>query len=252
MKLRAALALFFITSALSAGELDLWPWEKEKRPAPPESAPYSLPTLNGKNTDYEAPIPALVKAPNVPAEEIFKRVIECYPSKSHWKLDLELEARISDKESTRYDLINSGITSNYIALVARMPLYSYSELDREREREYRRRADTAKAVADFVRAIAERNKAFREVALYTSLEARSRIRVQQGIVDASEQVKYLEKTADAQAELIKWEAEILEARLKLAASCAEGKDKMMNEYLARLAELPEASKEKPQERVKKR
>ena len=54
---------------------------------------------------------------------------------------------------------------------------------------------TATIVADFVAAIANRNLATREVALYRSLETRSALCVPQGISEAKEQVAFLEKLA---------------------------------------------------------
>ena len=100
-----------------------------------------------------------------------------------------------------------------------MPLYSGRELDREKEREYVRRKDTAKAVADFISAIAGRNHAVRELALYRSLEARAAVRVQQGVTEATEQVGYLEKVASSQEKLITEETKIMESRLLLAGMC---------------------------------
>lgn len=128
---------------------------------------------------------------------------------------------------------------NYVGIVASMPLYSGRELDREKEREYMRRKDTAKAVADFVTAIAGRNHAVRELALYRSLEARSAVRVKEGIIEATEQVGYLEKVASSQEKLINEEAKIMESRLLLSGMCDPANAKTIGGWLKMISAVPE-------------
>lgn len=251
----AALAAILAAPVAAFGEgqgegLDLWPWERQTAPEPPPVKPYSLPTFEGHNDDHKAPIPILVKAPHIPAEAVFYRVLECYPAGSKWKLDIALEARARTADVGSFDTADgTALGSNYIGIVARMPLYSATELDRQREREHRRRQDTAKTVADFVQAVAARNHALRELGLYSSLEARARLRVLQGIAEASEQVGYLEKTARAQEALIKAETAILEHRLKLVAACEDRKADGLNHYLSGLAQVPDAPRETPEHAV---
>jgi hypothetical protein len=97
--------------------------------------------------------------------------------------------------------------------------------------------------------VAARNHALRELGLYSSLEARARLRVLQGIAEASEQVSYLEKTARAKEALIKGETDILEHRLKLVAACEDRKADGLNLYLSELAQVPEAPRERPEHAV---
>jgi hypothetical protein len=93
-----------------------------------------------------------------------------------------------------------------------------------------------------VTSIASRNHAIRELALYRSLEARAYIRVQQGIVSASEQVTYLEKVADSQKNLIKAEARIMESRLRMSSTCESEKHLAMNNYLKHVSAIPMKTK----------
>jgi len=116
-----------------------------------------------------------------------------------------------------------------------MPLYSAAELNREREKEYKRRTDTAKTIGDFLAALAKRNHSIRELGLYQSLEARSQVRVMQGVAEATEQVRYLEKVARTQETLIIAETAIAQHRLGLIASCADEKAPVLNRYLQQIS-----------------
>lgn len=221
---------------------DYWPWDDKAAGAiekPPEFQPYNLPTLQGDGLDYHDRPAPLVKAPAINADTVLQSVLSCYPAKSYWNIDVELRGQIRSNAGLSTD--SSGSTelgSNYVALVASMPLYSGKEMDREREREYRRRTDIAGLVADFVANIASRNHAIRELALYRSLEARAYKRVQGGISEASEQVRYLEKVAGSQEALIKAESKIMETRLKMASTCEPEKYPAMNAYLKRVSAVP--------------
>lgn len=164
--------------------------------------------------------------------------MDCYPVKSRWKMDVDLEAAV---RSTRViDVTGTAVGRSNIGIVARMPIYSATEHDREMEREARRRADTAKTVADFVEKLAERNASVRAVALYSALEQRARVRVNTGIADALEQVGYMEKTSTAERDLIRAEAGVMQTRLQLVAMCREGEADQMNRFLSGLAQLPAA------------
>jgi len=216
-----------------------WPWDIEAKAAlekPPEFKPYKLPTLSGRDLDYHDRPAALVKAPAVNADAVLQSVLSCYPAGSHWDIDVKLRAQLRNNvgfETDDYGTTSAG--SNYVAIVASMPLYSGKELNREREREYKRRTEIAGFVADFIAAIAKRNHAVRELALYSSLEARASLRVQQGIVAAAEQVTYLQKVSSAQESLIVAESKIMETRLKMSTSCDTKKYTAMNGYLKRIS-----------------
>ena len=216
-----------------------WPWkvgsELEK---PPAVKPYQIPTMAGDGLDYHDKPAAIVQAPALDADAIFKAVLACYPERSKFDIDVDLRAAIRSSDVLDLQDTATGLGKSYVGIVASMPLYSGKELDREKEREYVRRKDTAKAVADFVTAIAGRNHAVRELALYRSLEARSAIRVQQGIIEAAEQVGYLEKVARSQEKLITDEAKIMESRLLLAGMCDPKNAESIGGWLRKVSAVP--------------
>ena len=78
----------------------------------------------------------------------------------------------------------------------------------------------------------------RELALYRSLEARAAVRVQQGIVESSEQVGFLEKVAKAQNDLVSTEAKIMESRLSLAGMCDPANAQRMGAWLKQVSVVP--------------
>ena len=215
-----------------------WPWtENEGLAKPPEVEPYRVPTMLGDELNFKAKPAPLVKAIAIDADEVFNRVLACFPERSKYHIDVNLRAAVRTSPTLDVEDV-SGLGDSYVGIVANMPLYSSNELDRQKEREYNRRKDTAKAVADFVSSIAARNHAVRSVALYRSLEARAAIRVQQGIVEATEQVGYMEKVANAQKELVDQEAKIMETRLMLAGMCDPVNAKRMGSWLKHVSVAP--------------
>lgn len=216
---------------------DFWPWRKSKNPTP-EFKPYRLPTMEGDSRSYQESLPPLVEAPAIDPDGVFNSVMSCYPSPSKFNVDVELRGQLRSEPGGDDLFASTDIGSNYVGIVARMPLYSDTELDRERDREYHRRTTTAGAVAQFVSAVATRNHAIRELALHRSLEARAAIRVQEGIALASEQVTYLEKVASGQRALIKAEADIMQSRLTMTSLCDPEKQDRMSEYLKTVSAVP--------------
>jgi hypothetical protein len=217
-----------------------WPWKSgSELEKPPEVKPYQIPTMAGDGLDYHAKPAPIVQAPAIDADAVFSRVITCYPERSKFDIDVDLRAAIRSSDVLDLQDTATGLGKSYVGIVASMPLYSGKELDREKEREYQRRKDTAKAVADFISAIAARNHAVRELALYRSLEARSAVRVKEGITEATEQVGYLEKVATAQDKLISEEAKIMESRLLLAGMCDPKNAKTIGGWLKQTSAVPE-------------
>ena len=215
-----------------------WPWKTtDELEKPPSVQTYQLPTMTGDDLDFHIPPAALHPAPALDADGIFNAVLACYPEKSKYDIDVALRAAV--RSQNVLDLEDtSSLGGSYVGIVANMPLYSGKELDKEKEREYVRRKDTAQEVADFIAAIAQRNQATREFALYRSLEARAAIRVKQGITEASEQVGYLEKVAQAEKELVQAEAKIMESRLLLAGMCDPKNAKTLGNWLKQVATVP--------------
>lgn len=229
-----------VDTEISTG-YSFWPWKEGGAAKPPPVKPYRLPTLSGDNLDYHDKPAPLVKAPAIDAEAVYDYVLACYPEKSKWNLDVNLRAQLA---STPDSILSSDGTnttelgSSYVAIVANMPLYSITELNREREREHARRQEVAGVVADFIAAMASRNHAIRELALYRSLEARSSLRVQQGIAESTEQVKFLEKVAASHETLIKQEARIMDTRLKLSGMCDPANAATLNTWLKQVSAVP--------------
>lgn len=229
----AFVAAFALSGCALAGETEL-----EK---PPEVEPYQLPTMDGKEPTINDHIEPLITAPSVDADALFNTLLACYPAVSKWKIDVDLKAGARSGE-TLNTITGTDLGKNYVEIVASMPLYSSTELDRKQRNEYDLRGDTAKRVAAFVSAISSRNHAIRELALFKSLEARAAIRVQSGVTEATEQVTFLKEVAAAQDALIKSEAEIMETRLALSSLCSKTNYPRINNYLKQLAAVPKADK----------
>ena len=205
----------------------------------PAVKPYQLPTFTGAEPKIQTHIAPYKKSPTLNADNLYQRVLACYPHKSKWKIDVELRAALTASDSSFASSADtSSIGSNYAQIVAAMPLYSATEMDRAIKNEHDLRQETAKTVAQLVKAIAARNHALRKIALYTSLEQRSSIRVQGGVVPATEQVGYLEKVAKAYESEIDAETDIMTARLALAAMCTGEQHETMNTYLTAISKAP--------------
>ena len=220
-----------LTSA-NAG-LDIFTGETQK---PPEVQPFELPTLTGEKADYNGYINPLEPAPRLDADGIFLQAVNCYPEPTKFNLEVNLEGGLRSQGVVTAD--NTTIGREYVGIVARMPLYSASEMNREREREYMRRTKTSELIGAFLTAIATRNHARREISLYRALESRSQVRVQKGIIGTDEQVSYMEKLMGAHKTLIQSEADITSSRLAIVGQCEEEKRTHLNVWLKRMATLP--------------
>jgi hypothetical protein len=198
----------------------------------PEIPPYRIPTFDGADRDFKAPVPAMAPAPEVDGDSIFRMVVNCFPERVAWGLELDAVAGTrwtEDNGITTFD--TSGLARHYVGLVAKMPLYSATEINRERQTEYQRREQVATNLKALLSGLADRRRAQRELGLYTSLEARSQKRVALGIVEATEQIDFLEKVAQAQAKLDDANAQIEGARLALVGQCRDEVANQVNDYL---------------------
>jgi len=236
-------ALFVLALAVSPAPTfaagDLWPWSSQNAKEPPKVQPYEVPTFGGKRNFRDAPA-QWQKAPRIDGDAVFRAVVACFPSKPSWPIDINLQAAM--RTANAVDITGTAIGKHTIGIVASMPLYSATEIDRERQREYQRRAETAKTVAEFVGQLANRNTALRALALAAALEGRAQVRVNEGIADADEQIKYLDRVMKAENDLISAEAKAMDARLSLVSSCRNEEADRINEYLTGLAQLPAAAR----------
>ena len=223
----------FVTLPLQAGLLDEYLGKKQ---APPEVKPFVLPTLTGEQVDFQGYMNPLVPAPVLDSDGIFQQAINCYPEPTKFNMELDLEAGLRTEGVVTADHVTLG--KEYIGIVASMPLFSASEMNRQREREYVRRTATSELIGRFLTAIAVRNHAQRETTLYRALEARSQVRVKKGVVSTDEQVAYMEKLMAAHKTLIQAEADITATRLAIAGQCSDDKRPVLNNWLKRVSALP--------------
>lgn len=169
-------------------------------------------------------VPPLAKPPAAPrafdAGYLVAAVADCWPAPSLFRPELSLELRGGRKFG---DVSPTDQTqANYAGLVARIPLYSPTELDRQREHEAKRQGEAAAAAGAIVQALAERARAARETQLYEALERRSRQRVFEGVADTDEQVSALRRVADAHTRTADAAAKLTAAKLSLLAMCQRG------------------------------
>lgn len=207
MHRRLAWILFSLACwPVQAGLLDAFTGEKQ---TPPEVKPFELPTLTGEKVDYQGYMNPLEPAPRLDSDGIFQQAVNCYPEPTKFNVELNLEAGLRSQGVVTAD--NTTLGKEYISIVASMPLFSATEMNRQREREYLRRTATSELIGRFLTAIATVHVRH-EITLYRALEARSQVRVKKGIVSTDEQVAFMEKLLGAHKTLIQAEADITTAR----------------------------------------
>lgn len=151
------------------------------------------------------------------------------------RAEVSLEGRLRNDQSSYLDSTGSvnGGNRAAIALVARIPLYSAAEMAREREREYMRRVKVANSVGTFISVMAEREKNIRQLDLMRALERRSQQRVKIGVVETGEQVRYLERVAQIEGDLLQQRGQIQKARLELIGHCSAPTADSLDRHLLR-------------------
>lgn len=183
---------------------------------------HELPTYSGDKPSYHAPEKPPKPGQLPDARDLYERALVCWPVPTFMRAEVTLEGRLRTDRNTYLDENNtmrSGARAG-VAVVARIPLYSAMELDREREREYQRRTKLADSVGAFVALLAERQKHLRQLELMRALERRSQERVKLGVTETAEQVTYLEKVATVEGALLKQRGDLQKARLELIGHCA--------------------------------
>jgi hypothetical protein len=203
----------------------------------PERKAFELPTYTGEKPTYHAPPKKTPPAPPPDARDLYERALACWPAPSYMRAEVSVEGRVRSDNGSYVDTSGAitGGSRAGVSLVARLPLYSAAEMDREREREYGRRVKVADAVGAFVTALGEREKHKRELELMRALERRSQERVKIGVAETSEQVRYLEKVAGIEGELLKLRGQIQKARLEMIGHCsaptADGLDRHLVQFI---------------------
>lgn len=198
-----------------------------------QKKPHELPTYSGDKPSYHAPEKP-VKSTQLPdARDLYEKALNCWPAPSLMRAEVGIEGRMRSERSQTLDEDGAFRTAGRfgVALVARLPLYSALELDREREREYMRRTKLADATGNFISILAERQKHVRQLDLLRALERRSQERVKAGITETTEQVGYMEKVAATEGELLKQSGQLQKARLELIGHCSASQADEVDRYI---------------------
>jgi hypothetical protein len=205
--------------------------ERETAPPPPEVRPYSIPTLTGEKRDYHY-IPPIKLSPKIDADAVFRMIVNCIPEQPKWGIEVKAVAGLRYTEQNTISTFDTaGLSRYYGGIVAEMPLYSSDERFRIREVEVKRRSEIAANVAALLKALADRDRALRLVGIAESAEARSQVRVREGIAGAEEQIGYLKEVAGHTSDFVAADAAITAARLALAGQCREEVAETVNDYL---------------------
>jgi hypothetical protein len=205
--------------------------QRETAPSPPEVKPYKIPTLNGQTRDFHY-IPPIKLSKVIDADEVFRMIINCFPERPKWGIEIKSVAGLRYTEQNTVSTFDTaGLSRYYAGIVAEMPLYSAEELHKQRTQEYQRRGEVATNVAALLKALADRDRALRLIGIDESVEARSQIRVYEGIAPAEEQIGYLKEVASRTGDLVTAEASITAARLALAGQCRDELADQVNDYL---------------------
>ena len=227
--------------------------QSDKKPAATDKPPpYQIPLLDGKKDRTKAQPTdeyKLADAPN--ARELFDMIVSCWPERSWFRGELSAEARsmrrnsaASGQSTTTLDPISGNyITQNStgndatIGLLLRVPLWSATELDREREREAGRRNVIAQQVGIYVSALAEYQITEREMNITKALEKRSQERVALGVADTSEQVQKLQSVSQLEGKQLLNRANLIKSRITLQGLCTQDKAWIIDEYLKRFRDV---------------
>ncbi|MBK6631528.1 MAG: hypothetical protein IPG33_11080 [Betaproteobacteria bacterium] len=211
----------------------------EPVPPPPAIAepPFRLPLLDGESRTHAPPQGKLEPASQPDPRVLFDMTVDCYPARSWFRGEIALEGRVGQRKSntqgsatttTAFDQAAGAITQttggqdNYVGVVARIPLFSAVELDKERERETQRRKTIADAVGILAQSLADKELAMRKLAPFRALEKRAQERVAAGVAATDEQVQYLKAVAELEGRLNEARAKVVEARMTFVGLCAEG------------------------------
>lgn len=195
--------------------------------------PHELPTYSGEKPSYHAPEKPPKPGQLPDARELYEKTLNCWPVPSFMRAEVTLEGRVHSDRNQVMEEDGSVRTAGRIgvALVARLPLYSALELDREREREYMRRTKLADATGNFISILAERQKHVRQLDLLRALERRAQERVKAGITETGEQVGYMEKVAAVEGNLLKQSGQLQKARLELLGHCSPSQADQVDRYI---------------------
>lgn len=190
---------------------------------------WQLPRFDGTTADSadraQPPVGKLEPGPVVDYRSLYDLVITCYPTRSWWQPEIALEGRVAqgDKKNEK-PLVQSAETSTYVGIVARVPLYSAVEIDRERERERLRRGEIAGAVGKLVALVADHQVHKRELALLRAIEDRAGRRVVAGVAETAEQIAAIRSVAELESRIIQNRADLQGQALVIVGMCKDRGD----------------------------
>jgi hypothetical protein len=205
---------------------------------PPQIKPYQIPRFNGREGDDFQDIAPIKQARKIDGDAIFEMVVNCFPERHRWSgVTVKAQAGARWTESNRISALDqSGLARHYVGIVGEMPLFSPDETYRQQEQERNRRQQAAQTVAALLKAVADKQRAWRIIGIAESVEARSQLRVQRGIAGAEEQIGYLKEVALAVSDLDAANAAIISARLALSGQCRDDVRGSVNNFLVRATE----------------
>ena len=228
----ALLSVFYVlVLVVSATVCEAAEPEPEHAPPPPAVLPYEIPTMRGDRRDFRH-TPPIKLAPVIDADAVFNMVVNCFPERPKWGIEVKAVtgARYAE-QNTISTFDTAGLSRYYGGIVAEMPLYSAEELNRQRTQEYQRRGQVAANVAALLKGLADKQRALRMVGINESVEARSQLRVNEGLAPAEEQIANLKAVAENVGELDAANAAIVAARLALVGQCRDEVAEQVNDYL---------------------
>lgn len=202
--------------------------------------PLVVPLFDGNEQRSHQPPQGALQRPVMPDyRQLYDMVLACWPAPSWFRGDVYLEARASSKtnsnSATTFDATTGTVTSQgdrSLALVARIPLVSATELDKERNREAERHGKVADAVGELISAFSERIMSARQLSLLQALEKRAQERVRVGVAETAEQVHYLEQVSALEGKIAILQANEIKARLHIIGMCDDTKMAHIDAYLA--------------------
>ena len=71
-----------------------WPWASQAPKEPPKVQAFEIPTFDGGKRDFRGAAPAWTKAPRIDGDAVFRMIVACYPSRSQWNIDVDLQAAL--------------------------------------------------------------------------------------------------------------------------------------------------------------
>ena len=196
----------------------------------PPKPPYQIPVFDGKARSHVIVMPALQLPPTPNPDELFARVMGCYPAKSFFRAELHAEAR-AGKVGGGTD--GAGPPGAGAGVVLRIPLWSALEIEREREREGARRQKVAASISSLMASLTHWYLAGRQLVLMRGIEKRAQLRVDDGVAMSNEQVAMTEKVVELEHARVLHRANVLQARLELLGLCSSEMAGSLHTYLAK-------------------